>query len=164
MRLKKLIENENEEEFSEMSLADGLDMLIDLLEEDELSSNEVGIISKMFELLDEEMDDDEEESDYDSLEEAATIVQHSKTAEKRLATFKKTAAGERIKKRIQQRRYRRKPEVKTKARRRAARQKTCGKNQTAQLSRHNSSSYVCKIKDRLRSKLMARVARIYGRR
>jgi len=154
MRLSNLLESEDE--FSEMSMADGLDMLIDLLEEDELNSKEVGIIAKMFELLDEQMEDEDE------LEEAKTLTQHSNTASKRMATFKKSPAGERIKNRIAQRKYRRRPEVKTKRRKKAARQKTCGKNQTAQLSHHNGSSYVCKIKDRLRSKLMARVARIYG--
>ncbi|RLC47052.1 MAG: hypothetical protein DRH57_04790 [Candidatus Cloacimonadota bacterium] len=155
MRLSNLLESE--EEFGEMSIADGLDMLIDLLEEDELNSKEVSIITKMFELLDEEMEDEDDEE----LEEAKTLTQHSNTANKRMASFKKSPAGERIRNRIKQRKYRRKPEVKTKRRKKAARQKTCGKNQTAQLSMRGGSSYACKIKDRLRSKLMKRVSRMY---
>jgi len=159
MRLSNLLESEKD--FSEMSLADGLDMLIDLLEEDELNSKEVGIIAKMFELLDEEMEDEDDEDE--DLEEAKTLTQHSNTESKRMASFKKSPAGERIINRIKQRKYRRLPYVKVKRRKKAARQKTCGKNQTAQLTMKGGSSYACKIKDRLRSKLMKRVSRIYGR-
>jgi hypothetical protein len=61
MRLSNLLETE--EEFGEMSIADGLDMLIDLLEEDALNSKEVGIIADMFELLDEEMKDEDDLED-----------------------------------------------------------------------------------------------------
>lgn len=165
MRLRDL--TESEDEFGEMSISDGLDMLIDLLEEDELNAKEIGIITKMFELLDEEMEEDEDEEsmsiEEEPMDEAKTLTQHSNTESKRMASFKKTPAGERIKNRIKQRKYRRRPEVKTKRRKKAARQKTCGKNQTAQLTMKGGTSYACKIKDRLKSKLMKRVSRIYGR-
>lgn len=162
MKLAEIIESKTDE-FEDMTLSDSLEIVIELLDAGDMSKREQDIISEMLDKLDDVMDipDDEYEDDED-LEEAKTLTQHSDTEEKRVATFKKSSAGERIKNRIRQRRYRRKPEVKTRARRRAARQKTCGKNQTAQLGKKGGSSYMCKIKDRLKSKLMKRVARLYG--
>lgn len=166
MRLMSLVERKiQKDEFEDMTLADSLEIVIDLLDAGDLSEREQDIVADMLDKLDnvEDIPDSEyEDEDADEMMEAKTIAQHSNTAEKRMATFEKTPAGERIKNRIKQRRYRRKPQVKTRARRRAARQSTCGKNQTAQLSKKGGSSYVCKIKDRLKSKLMKRVARIYG--
>ncbi len=162
MKLAEIIESQNKtDEFEDMTLADSLELVIELLDAGDMSKREQDIISEMLDKLDDVMDVPDSDEDED-LDEAKTLTQHSDTEEKRVATFKKSSAGERIKNRIRQRRYRRKPEVKTKTRRRAARQKTCGKNQSAQLSKKGGSSYMCKIKDRLKSKLMKRVARLYG--
>lgn len=180
MKLAAIIEGKKEtDEFEDMTLSDSLELVIELLDAGDMSKREQDIISEMLDKLDDVMDipdseyeyeyeydeddeDDENDEDDEDLEETTTITQHADTEEKRVASFKKSSAGERIKNRIRQRRYRRRPEVKTRARRRAARQKTCGKNTTAQLTQAGGSSYVCKIKDRLRSKLMKRVSRIYG--
>ena len=75
--------------------------------------------------------------------------------------MEKSSMSDRIKNRIYQRRYRRRSDVKMKARRKAAVQKRCKGNQSAQLTAPGSSSYTCKLKDKFRSKLMKRVAKRY---
>ena len=165
MRLNQLIENEieglNAALLDEIDLSDALEILADMIDDDKLSEKEIMIIEDMFErLFDEEDDEIEIEEDLDE----ADIVDHAETVGDRGVMFKKTKAADRIKNRIYQRRYRRRANVKLKAKKRAAAQKRCkGKNRTAQLIKPGSTTYVCKLKNRFRSKLMKRVAKRYRR-
>lgn len=166
MRLNHLAENENPELDSdlleEIDLSDALEILADMVDDDKLSEKEIEIIEDMFDrLFDEE--DDEIELDEEDLDEA-DIVDHADSVGNRGVMFKKSKAADRIRTRVYQRRYRRRSDVKMKAKRRAAAQKRCkGKNRTAQLSKPGSTTYVCKLKNRFRSKLMKRVAKRYRR-
>jgi len=147
------MEDLDDDELEDMTIGDGLLMLVELADEDQLTDREIDIIEEMFDKLD--------DPDEDDLEEAQTIAQHGDKENERKATFTKAKSSDRIRNRIKQRIYRRKGDVKMKAKRKAARQKTCGKNQTAQLARKGGTSYSCRLKNRFRSKLMKRVKRMY---
>lgn len=151
MRIEKLFEDVDDDIFDEMTLGDSLLLLAELADNEELSEDDLDIIEAMFD----ELDGDDE------LDEAQTLVQHGDKENERTATFTKAKASDRIKNRIKQRIYRRRGDVKLKAKKKAARQKTCGKNQTAQLTKKGGTSYSCRIKNRFKSKLMKRVKRMY---
>lgn len=158
MKLQKLFEltEYDSETLSDMDLSDALYVLSEMVEDDKLTENEILIIEDMFDkLLNEENDD------FEYLEEAE-IHDHGDTAKKRTANFEKAPMTDRIQNRIYQRRYRKRSDVKMRAKKRAAVQKRCKGNMTAQVSRPGSSSYTCKLKDKFRSKLMKRVAQRYN--
>lgn len=155
MKLHDLIEKKIDE-LSEMNLSDALFVLSEMAEDDKLTYKEISIIEDMFDRLFNEVKDN------DTFNEAE-IVSHGDTEKKRSADFKKSSMTSRIKNRIYQRRYRKRPNVKMKAKKKALVQKRCrGKNMTAQLSGPGSSTYVCKLKNKFRSKLMKRVAKRYN--
>jgi len=164
MRLYNLVENEvtpdlDGETLEDMDLSDALEILADMVDDDKLSEREIEIIEDMFErLFDEEDDEIEMEEELDE----ANIVDHADSKQDRGASFLKSKAADRIRNRVYQRRYRRRADVKMKAKKRAAAQKRCkGKNRTAQVAKPGSTTYVCKLKNRFRSKLMKRVAKRY---
>lgn len=165
MRLKTLFTeiNLNSEEFKEMELADALYVLADMAEDEKLSEKEMDIVEDMLERLFVEEKDDIPLDDDEDLDEA-TIVDHSNTAEDRMASFKINNMANRIRTRIYQRRYRRLSHVKMRAKRRALANKRCGKNSSAQVSQPGATTFVCKLKDKYRSKLMKRVAKRYKQR
>lgn len=165
MRLYNLVENDipnlDGDTLEDMDLSDALEILADMVDDDKLSEREIEIIEDMFERLFNEEDDDIEMEDDEDLSEA-DIVDHADSAEDRGASFIMSKAADRIRNRVYQRRYRRRADVKMKARKRAAAQKKCkGKNRTAQLAKEGSTTYVCKLKNRFKSKLMKRVAKRY---
>lgn len=166
MRLYKLIEStvENIEEFEDMDISDALYILAEMAEDGKLSEKEESIIEEMLERIFDEEDDEIEMEEVSSEElDEAEISTHADTAEERLSHFEKASMEERIKNRIYQRRYRRQSDVKMKAKKKAAVQKRCGKNKTAQLVKKGSLTFACKLKNRFRSKLMKRVMQRYAK-
>ena len=156
MRLRALLEKTDD--LKDMDLSDALFVLSEMVEDDKLSDKEIEIIEDMFDRI-----FDEEDDEIEKILDEAEITTHANTDNKRSATFKKTKMSNRIKNRLYQRKYRKRSDVKMKAKKRAAAQKRCkGKNRSAQLSRSGSSTFVCKLKDRFRSKLMKRVFKRYG--
>ncbi len=161
MRLNSLFESDEQtESLDDMDLSDALFVLSEMLEDDRLSEKEIEIIEEMFDrLFSEEEDAIELESDLDE----AAIVDHADTKNERSASFKATPMGDRLKNRIAQRRYRRSAKYKALAKKKALIAKRCkGKNRSVQLAGEGSKSYVCKLKDKFRSKLMKRVAQRYN--
>lgn len=157
MRIINLLEN-TRDELKDMELSDALFVLSEMANDDKLTNKEVSIIEDMFDRF-----FDEEDDETNDLKEAE-ITTHGDTATKRKADFKKSSMSDRIKNRIYQRRYRRRSDVKRKLKKKAEVQKRCrGKNMTAQLSRPGASTYVCKLKNKFKSKLMKRVAKRYNR-
>lgn len=157
MRIRDLLENDltDTDDFDDMDLSDALFMLAEMVDDDKLSEKEVEVIEEMFEKLFalESLDDMSE----------AIISDHGATEEERKASFQKTSLSDRLKNRIYQRRYRRSAEVKARERKKALIAKRCkGKDRSVQLSAPNSSSYVCKLKNKFRSKLMRMVAKRYN--
>jgi len=151
MRINNLIESKKLEtdDFVDMTLSDALFVLSEMAEDDKLSLKEIDIIEEMFErLVEEEIDE--------------SIVDHGDTQNKRLSTFKKTKSSDRIKNRLAARKLRRTASYKMKLKKRAEKEKHCKGNTTAQLSKPGASTYVCKPKNKFRSKLMKLVARRYN--
>ena len=160
MRIKDLFESALDDVYIEdMDLSDALYVLAEMMDDDKLSEKEVEIIEEMFDRL------FSEEDDYINIEynlEETIISDHGDTEDERSATFKKSSMSDRIKNRIYQRRYRKSSTAKMKARKRAQASKRCkGKNRSVQLSAPGSNTFVCKLKDKFRSKLMQRVAKRY---
>lgn len=167
MRLKNLFESDDvidtTENLDDMDLSDALFVLSEMVDDDKLTDKEIEIIEEMFDRLFEEEEDDVTLDDEEDIDEAV-IADHGDTHGDRHATFKKTSMSDRLKNRIYQRRYRKNSKVKARAKKRALIAKRCkGKNRSVQLAGPGSSSYVCKLKDRFRSKLMQRVAKRYNR-
>lgn len=159
MRLKNLFESDAElvdDNFEDMDLSDALFVLSEMVDDDTLSEKEIEIIEEMFDRL------FSEESDDIELDESA-IVDHGDTKEERNASFQSTPMGERLRNRIAQRRYRKSSKYKALAKKKALIAKRCkGNNRSVQLAGKDSKSYVCKLKDKFRSKLMKRVAQRYN--
>lgn len=156
MRINDLKESEelDSDILDEMELSDALFILSEMADDDKLSDKEIQIIEEMLEKILEEDDEIIEET---------RITDHADTKDERTASFSKRGMSSRIKNRIYQRRYRRRSDVKIKARKKSIVQKRCKGNKTAQLSKPGSTTYVCKLKNRFRSKLMKRVAKRYRR-
>lgn len=159
MRINDIFESKkiDNDDLNDMDLSDALFVLSEMVDDEKMSEQELSIIEDMFERL------FEEENDAIATINEANITDHADTKKDRSGAFKKSKMSDRIKKRIYSRRYRKRSDVKMKAKKRAAVQKRCkGKNRSAQLSRPGSTTYVCKLKNRFRSKLMKRVAKRYG--
>lgn len=161
MRINKLFEEKAIDDIDDMEISDALFVLSEMADDDKLTDKEIEIIEEMFDrLFDEENDDVDLDEDLSEAE----IRQHADSKGERLANFNKSKMSDIIRNRIYQRRYRRRADVKMKAKKRSAAAKRCkGKNRSAQLSKPGSTTYVCKLKNRFRSKLMKRVAKRYRR-
>jgi len=153
MRMSSLFESDPKDvTLDDIDLTDALYILSMMADDEKLNNREMMIISEMLEQL----------LEGDELHEA-DIVDHADTEEKRMATFAASPASERIRNRLYQRRYRNRSDVKMLARKRAAVEKRCkDPNRSAQLVAPGSTTFACKIKDRMRSKLMQRVSQRYG--
>lgn len=162
MRLKKLFETDESESLKDMDLSDALYVLSEMVEDDRLSEKEIEIIEDMFDRLFSEESDEIEIDDTVAEMVESTIVDHGDEKHERSATFTSTPMSDRLQNRIKQRKYRRSAKYKALAKKKALIAKRCkGGNRSVQVSREGSGSYVCRLKDKFRSKLMKRVAQRY---
>jgi hypothetical protein len=155
MRINALFETKSTDmPFEDMQFSDALYLLTMMADDGKLTNHEMSIIEEMLEKL---LDENEElneghsfdsEYDYDGKKEKVNYYDLASRSYKIRAIMR-------------QRKFKKERDTKLQAIKQARVQKTCKNGATAQLIYPNTSTYVCRLKDVIKHRLMQRVARSY---